>query len=321
VGEQNRISLIIPTYNRATLISATLQSVFSQQDPCFEVILVDDGSTDDTQDVIRAWKDRLLYVRQDNAGVAAARNHGLRLAGCEWVTFLDSDDLWTPDKITQDLRTISQFPSAKAVYGGKRILSGERIGRPLLPPPAQDDFLEKLALRNTLSVGAVTIRREALISVGGFAEERVLGPSADWELWVRLAARYEFAFTGKATLLVREHPSNMMHAPQKMEQAIESALDHFLADPVAGERLAPKAGRIRSRAALFAGVGYYGCGDMQSARNRLRKARSLDTNAVLHPLWLFTYFRSLFGARACAQARKWKRAMTNRFRDIAEASR
>ena len=201
-----QVSVIIPTYNRADFLVETLESVFSQTVPPYEVLVVDDGSTDETEAVMGSWSDRLRYVRQENQGVAVARNFGLRLARGEWVAYLDSDDLWTPEKIERDQETHERHPTAQVLYGGSRRMLSGQVGRALLPPDVSDRFLEALAMRNTLCASGVTVRRDALIATSGFREDTELGPSADWELWVRLAARYEFAFTHAATLLVREQP-------------------------------------------------------------------------------------------------------------------
>jgi glycosyltransferase involved in cell wall biosynthesis len=303
------LCVVIPTYNRAELLGATLESVFAQSIPCAEVIVVDDGSTDATPATVRRWGNRLTYVPQENRGVAAARNHGLRLAESEWVTFLDSDDLWSADKVSADRAAWLRVPEAKVLFGGKRTLRGGRLssGR---APELPSDVLPSLALENALSVGAVTARRSCWLSVGGFDEDRMLGPSADWDLWVRLAARYSFTPTGAASLWVREHPDNMMHDPARMERAMAAAVEHFLADTVAGPKLASMAGRIRGRRLLFSAVGYYGSGDTSRARDRLRAARRTDPAVALHPLWPYTFVRSLLGRRLSSLLRRSKRAVS-----------
>lgn len=304
-----RLSVVIPTYNRADLLGETLESVFAQSVACAEVIVIDDGSTDGTPEIVRPWAKRLTYVRQENRGVAAARNHGLTRSQCEWVTFLDSDDLWTAEKVSKDRAAWRRFPEAQVLFSGKRVLRGRRLGR-ARSPKLPEDALLALALENPLSSGAVTARRSCWLSVGGFDEDRTLGPSADWDLWVRLAARYPFSPTGAATIWVREHPDNMMHDPQQMERAMAAAVDHFLADSVAGPKLAPIAGRIRSRTLLFSAISFYGSGDTRAARERLLAARNQDRSVVLHPLWPYTFLRSLFGRRLSFLLRRWKRALS-----------
>jgi glycosyltransferase involved in cell wall biosynthesis len=108
-----RISVVIPTYNRADLIGRTIASVLAQTLPPDEVLVVDDGSTDDTEAVIAAFGSRVRYVRQDNAGVSVARNRGAGLAGGRWLAFVDSDDLWRPRKLELQMGVLERVPDAR----------------------------------------------------------------------------------------------------------------------------------------------------------------------------------------------------------------
>lgn len=310
------VSVIIPAYNRASFLPETLRSVFAQTDKRMEIILVDDGSTDETADVALSHQKHLHYVRQENKGVAAARNHGLRLSRGAWVTFIDSDDLWTEDKIEKDLKASEKSPQAHVLYSGTRLLRSNGIGPPVLPSIDSSRFLEEIAIRNTLSMGAVTVRRECLDSVRGFNEERLLGPSADWELWVRLAARYQFAPTGTASLIKREHPSNMMHDPKGMERSMTLAMQCFLADVEAGPKLRHTKDRIHSHMLLTAAITYYGCGDTRVARDRLNQALRVHAGVIWDPMWGYTLIRSFLGSRATHTIRQWK----NRFIDTDNVS-
>lgn len=108
-----RISVVVPTYNRADILGRTLASVLAQSLPPDEVIVVDDGSTDDTEAVVATFGSRVRYVRQDNAGVSAARNRGAGLAGGRWLAFVDSDDLWRPRKLELQLGVLERVPDAR----------------------------------------------------------------------------------------------------------------------------------------------------------------------------------------------------------------
>jgi glycosyltransferase involved in cell wall biosynthesis len=315
-----RLSVVIPTYNRAELLTATLESVFAQTVGDFELILVDDGSTDHTRQVAQGFDERLRYVWQANRGVGAARNHGIRVAAAPWVACLDSDDLWLADKIERDLDAARRQPEAEVLYGGVRFFRGSTVTGARFPRLAGRDVLKTLSLQNAFSVGAVTVRRESLLAVGGFREDRLLGASADWDLWVRLAARYRLAPTGAASLLVREHADNMMHDPEKMERAMRAAVESFLTDAVAGPRLRSLASRIQSRMLLYAAVGYYGCGQTATARARLASACALDPRVVLQPLWLYTFSRSLLGAQVSRRLRALKREIRERAFRLREVS-
>lgn len=113
-----KVSVIIPTYNRAHLVSEAIQSVMDQDiiNCDFEIIVVDDGSTDETRQVVSGFRGKVQYIYQDNQGVGAARNRGIKEATGEWLAFLDSDDRWLPDKISLQFKVLELFPQYRAVY-------------------------------------------------------------------------------------------------------------------------------------------------------------------------------------------------------------
>lgn len=113
-----KVSVVIPTYNRGYIVREAIESVLAQTFGDFEVIVVDDGSADDTAEKIAAIRDsRVRYIRQSNAGVSAARNRGVAEARGEIISFLDSDDLWKPEKLTHEVRFLEEHPEVPAVFG------------------------------------------------------------------------------------------------------------------------------------------------------------------------------------------------------------
>jgi glycosyltransferase involved in cell wall biosynthesis len=108
VQSENKVSVIIPTYNRAKLITKTIDSVLAQTYTDYEIIVIDDGSTDDTLQVLQSYKDKIRYIYQENAGVSAARNCGIEAAQGKWVAFLDSDDQWLPNKLSAQIEFVSR---------------------------------------------------------------------------------------------------------------------------------------------------------------------------------------------------------------------
>mgnify|MGYP003694159357 CR=1 FL=1 len=128
------VSVIIPTHNRRDLVCEAVASVLAQRDAGVEVIVVDDGSTDDTRGALRCTSATAIrYVRQPTRGVSAARNHGARLAGRTWLAFLDSDDLWQPDKLARQLAYHARTPDA-ARQPDRRDLDPQRRARQPVPP-------------------------------------------------------------------------------------------------------------------------------------------------------------------------------------------
>jgi hypothetical protein len=181
------VSVVIPTRNRSALLATTLRSVLWQSDVVLEVIVVDDGSTDATPEVVAAAGDsRVTLVRLDRPrGPAAARNLGAGRATGEWVGFVDDDDVWAPDKLARQLRVADATDRGWAYVGavavGERlaIVSGD-------PPPSPEAVMAVLPRSNPVPGGGsnVVLRRELFEGVGGFDERLV--PCEDWELWARL---------------------------------------------------------------------------------------------------------------------------------------
>ena len=135
------VAVIIPAHDAAAFLPAALDSVFAQTRPPDEVILVDDGSTDDTEAVVRSHSHaaRIRYLRQEHAGVAAARNAGLREARAEWIAFLDADDLWLPHRIEAGLELAARRPDVRWCAGAfvERKVNGLEMVRGLAPPAAR----------------------------------------------------------------------------------------------------------------------------------------------------------------------------------------
>ena len=151
------VSVIVPTRNRRTLLTMTLRSVLRQRDVGFEVIVVDEGSTDDTAEFLAALDDpRVRVIRHDDAlGLSAARNRGAAEARGDWLAFIDDDDLWAPDKLARQLRA-AEDAGCDWVYTGAVNIEGRRIvhGRPPLPP---DETVATLPRYNAIPGGASNV--------------------------------------------------------------------------------------------------------------------------------------------------------------------
>lgn len=214
------ISVIIPVFNSEKTIRETIASVLKQSFTNFELILINDGSQDITLEIITQIKDpRLKVFSYPNAGVSASRNRGISQATGEYISFLDSDDLWTSDKLESQLKALQANPQAGVAYSwthyidesGKFLYSGNKVA-------LNGKVYEQLLLQNFIESGSnVLIRREALNQVGGF-DESLFGPE-DWDLLIRLAAKYNFVVVPIPQILYRMSANSISSSISRQEKA------------------------------------------------------------------------------------------------------
>jgi glycosyltransferase involved in cell wall biosynthesis len=184
-----QVSIIIPTYNRAWIIEEAIDSVLAQDYTEFELIVVDDGSTDQTSDVLNAYGNDIKVLCQKNKGVSAARNRGIAEASGKFIAFLDSDDLWHPQKLSAQIDFFNQTPDALIcqteeiwVRNGLRVNPKKRHKKP-------SGMIFKPSLKLCLvSPSAVMIHRGLFDRVGGFDE--TLAACEDYDLWLRISCRF-----------------------------------------------------------------------------------------------------------------------------------
>ncbi len=214
------ISIIIPIYNGERTIRKTIESVLNQTFADFEVIAINDGSEDSTLEIINSIPDsRLKVFSYPNAGVAASRNRGLALATGDYISFIDADDLWTPDKLEAQFKALQANPQAAVAYSWTAWIdeSGQFL-RPGGNITVNGSAYEKLLLRDFVESGSnPLIRRQALAEVGSF--DQSVTPAEDWDMWLRLAAHYEFVTVPAAQILYRVYPSSASFNVWKMETA------------------------------------------------------------------------------------------------------
>jgi hypothetical protein len=203
------VSVVIPTHDRRDLLGRTLRTVLWQQGVELEVIVIDDGSIDGTEDAIARLGDpRIRYVRNETAlGVASARNRGVAEARGEWIAFVDDDDLWSPDKLSEQLTASRRQDLPWAYAGAVKIDDTERVvgGR---PPPPPDCVVRRLPHWNAVPGGCSGVMAASVLldDVGGF--DPTLVNLADWDLWIRFARQAPPACVGRPLVGYRWHSGN-----------------------------------------------------------------------------------------------------------------
>jgi len=236
--QKSQVSVIIPAYNAARFLTAALDSVFRQDYPLFEVIVVDDGSTDDTAAVLRPYADRVTILGQENAGVSAARNRGLAAARGEWVVFLDADDQFLPAKLADQTALFTRHPSLAMVHSGWQLVDEDdrflRNVEPWRHCPRLD--LETWLLWKPVFPGAMMFRRRVVQAAGGFDES--LRQAEDVDLVLRIAlAGGTAAWHRQPTIRYRHHRGNTIRDGRQQARDLSRVLDKFFAQPRIPRRL------------------------------------------------------------------------------------
>ena len=217
-----KVSIIIPTYNSANTIAETIASVQQQSITDYEIIVIDDGSQDNTIDVVKSIiEPRLKLFPYQNGGVAIARNRGIDRATGEYIAFLDADDLWSPDKLASQIEALDRHPQAKVAYSwvsymdeqGKALFSGT-------PFTYQGDVYPQLLQTNFLTNASnILVHRDVLNTVTGFNPQ--LAYTADWDFYLRLAKNFKFAVVPQYQIFYRQCANSMS---TKVEQLKEECL-------------------------------------------------------------------------------------------------
>ncbi|MBV6624293.1 MAG: glycosyltransferase [Rivularia sp. (in: Bacteria)] len=214
------ISVIIPVYNGEETILSTIESVLQQTFTDLELIVINDASQDSTLSILSQIEDsRLKVFSYENAGVAISRNRGIEQACGQFISFLDADDIWTQDKLEAQLKALQANPQAGVAYSWVNYINEDgsffRNGNHIT---INGNAYEKMLMQNVLENGSnPLIRREALSEIGGFNKSLTL--VEDWDMWLRLAARYDFVAVPYPQILYRISCSSASTNIVKMEKA------------------------------------------------------------------------------------------------------
>ncbi len=212
------ISVIIPVYNGEKTIRETIESVLNQTLSDFELIVINDGSQDSTLEIISSIQDpRLRVISYPNAGLSASRNRGISQATGDYISFIDADDLWTPDKLEAQLRALEASPQAAVAYSWTDCIDeSSQFLRQGSHITASGNIWANLLLSNFLDNGSnPLIRRQALTEVGGFDES--LRAAEDWDMYLRLGAHYHFVAVPSPHILYRVSADSMSSKVSKQE--------------------------------------------------------------------------------------------------------
>ncbi|MBI1870680.1 MAG: glycosyltransferase [Chlamydiae bacterium] len=227
----NKVSVIIPTYNRALWLKEAIESVLNQNSRPKEIIVVDDGSNDSTAEIVKQYS-QLKYISQENHGVSHARNVGIKASHGEWIAFLDSDDLWGPDKLKVQLQAISTYPQTSIFYTDEIwIRNGRRVNQGKRHAKHSGWIFEQCLPLCIISPSSVILHRNVFEKVGLFDES--LPACEDYDLWLRIALQFPIHFISETLITKRGgHSDQLSRKFFGMDRFRVQVLEKILKNPL-----------------------------------------------------------------------------------------
>lgn len=222
-----QVSVVIPTYNHARFIREAIDSVLAQTYPVLEIIVVDDGSTDDTKDILFPYLNKIRYIYQSNMRMSAARNAGIRAARGNIIAFLDSDDIWCREKLEEQIQLFEKYPAAGLISCDAEQIDehGNTVGKIELSfDRLRKADMNKIVLSNIVPGGgsSALVKMECFDVVGNF-DQSLCATAEDWEMWIRIAMKYEIYFVQKPLTRIRSR-ADSVSAPANAEQMLSDEL-------------------------------------------------------------------------------------------------
>ncbi len=292
-----KISAVIPAYNSAQFIRAAISSIQAQTSPVDEIIVVDDGSSDDTEQVLAQLSANIIYHKQANQGPSAARNKGIELASGDWIAFLDADDQWTPDKISKQLQTLAAYPELKLIAGDMaeidnddRLITESVLAKHQLLATfkhlaghAVPNALAALVRKNFIPTGTVLVKRDTVVDAGLFSADIRFGE--DLELWAKIAAHHPICCLPDILMLRRQHGNNATQASENMLldlTKVAESIRLYAAAQLSQQGVNPD--QLVADAYWTLGYWYFAAGDMAKAKPAFAKSlkQQFKLNSLLY---------------------------------------
>jgi glycosyltransferase involved in cell wall biosynthesis len=313
--EDPKISIIIATYNSARFLPEAIDSVLCQTYKQFEIIIINDGSTDNTLQVLEPYLPYITLINQENKGPGVARNSVMHMAKGKYLVFLDADDLLLPDKLKAQLEYLEKYPQVDVVYSNgyystllpdgiieKQLFTDIGYLRKDLGTPPES--IKILAIQNAFPIHAAMVRKAAILDIGGF--DKRLPALMDWDLWYRIAQSSNFGYLDLPLVEYRHVPTGLSRNYLRQKTAF-SQLCHKIEVSRNFQALPTK---IKSDFYFSWGIRDLEFNELQSAKNRFRKALkynrynilafgALGLSAIIgrHTIVFYHWKRKIIGAR------------------------
>jgi glycosyltransferase involved in cell wall biosynthesis len=275
------ISVVIPAFNAMNYLPETLASVLNQSYNDIEVIVVNDGSLDETERWVSQIKDpRVKLISQENQGLAGARNTGIVQARGEYIAFLDADDLWEPTKLEKQVRVLEENPEVALVYTWVAYIDekGKSTGK-VLKNQAEGEVWKKLIEHNIVECGSVAMVRRSCFEAVGFFDRHLGSYVEDWDMWLRIASRYPFKVVKEPLVYYRQVSSGASKNWEGMARSFELVIEKaFAAAPLELQYLKNRSYGLANICLAWK--------PLQSQAKDWKKARYFHQQALAYYPWL-----------------------------------
>jgi len=218
INSNKSVTAVVVVYNGEKYLKDCLQSIVDQDYQPLEILVIDDGSTDSTPSIIKSFGRKIIYFRQDNAGIAIARNKGIELAIGEYIAFLDADDIWCPGKITAQMQIIDTYPQYAVVFGGFDRIDGSfeykafndlclQTIKPEIDEHWSGWLYPRMLLDSWVHIITAVFPKKIVSEIGGFDPDKKVGE--DYDFWIRVSKKYQMAKISCTLALYRDNPGSV----------------------------------------------------------------------------------------------------------------
>jgi glycosyltransferase involved in cell wall biosynthesis len=315
------VSVIIPTYNYGSFIGEALKSVFEQTFQDFEIIVVDDGSTDKTRELVGSFGEKVRYFYQAQQGPARARNKGITESRGEFIAFLDADDVWLPTKLEKQIRLFKENPRLGMALTDNFLFDEAGIYREYVNKKGYlitGDVVANIFINSGVVTPTVVVRREVFDKVGLFEENLYI--AEDDNMWIRIAAEYEVDIVDESLAKIRDHRGRTMRVSDKLIESVEKNIELLTTKygSKVADKIKPLAARKYNQIYFSQGYGLFDSGDYREARAMFKKALKVNPGnrktmiyifATYIPSWTYSFLR--LGKRLISR-KKYTTAIWNR---------
>jgi glycosyltransferase involved in cell wall biosynthesis len=281
VRHKGLVSVIIPAYNASLFIKESIDSAISQAYSEKEIIVVDDGSTDKTTDILNAYGSKIIYFRKKNGGPGSARNVGIKMSRGKFIAFLDADDKWLPNKLSLQIEYFEQNPMVGVVFGVQEGGKGDPMNYGAFIENKMNAgwIFDELLKCNFVNTSTTIVKREIFDRVGLFDEDRKLISVEDINLWLRISRHYQFGFINRILGTKGFHGNSLTDNFEQM----------YIADIYNFRKLAMSfpEWKLNEKRSYSIGMGnyYYGFGDEYFDRRLYGKARKVLLRSAKYYPW------------------------------------